>query len=170
MPNERTPKKPRQQYRLRTRLIHRSLAPGRWGYDQHVVRSQSSFATYRLSSVHHGAQGFVEFATPEARRAPMVPNQQKSAMQLAEFLQRQPKVQRVVYPRLANLAQRGLAHRQMTTPDGSLAPGHMAYFELNGKNGEVRSAAEAAERFVDYIAEKLHGHAGGEPGADQDAG
>jgi cystathionine beta-lyase/cystathionine gamma-synthase len=29
-------------------------------------------------------------------------NQQKSAMQVAEFLQRQPKVQRVVYPGLAN--------------------------------------------------------------------
>jgi methionine-gamma-lyase len=83
-------------------------------------------------------------------------NQQNSAMQLAEFLQRQPKVQRVVYPRLANFAQRGLAQRQMTTPDGSPAPGRMPYFELKGKNGEVRSAAEAAERFVDCIAEKSY--------------
>jgi cystathionine beta-lyase/cystathionine gamma-synthase len=49
-------------------------------------------------------------------------NQQKSAMPQAEFLQRQPEVERVVYPRLANFAQRGLAHRQMTTPDGSPAP------------------------------------------------
>jgi cystathionine beta-lyase/cystathionine gamma-synthase len=32
----------------------------------------------------------------------------------------------------------------------------MPYFELKGKNGEVRSAAEAAERFVDYIAEKSY--------------
>ena len=83
-------------------------------------------------------------------------NQQKSAMQVAEFLLRQPKVQRVVYPGLANFAQRELAHRQMTTPDGSFAPGHMLYFELKGKNGDVRSAAEAAERFVDYIAEKSY--------------
>ncbi len=372
MPNERTPKKPREQYRLRTRLIHGSFATGRWDYDHHVVPPQSSSATYRLSSVHRGAQGFVEFATPESRSAPIyiygrldepsrgmleenlaaaeggevavtfatgmaavsgalgvltatgdqivahqilygcthslltswlprykihtdfcdmtkpeslakvatkdcrvvyletpvnptmelidlralrqvvdrlnegrpeaekirivvdntfatpycqrplqhgvdivvhsltkdiggfgtemggavigsgtyfnhlmlyrkdfggvlspkcawpilvyglptlaarMVNQQKSAMQVAEFLLRQPKVRRVVYPGLANFAQRELAHRQMTTPDGSFAPGHMLYFELKGKNGDVKSAAEAAERFVDYIAEKSY--------------
>ncbi len=372
MPNERTPKKPREQYRLRTRLIHGSFATGRWDYDHHVVPPQSSSATYRLSSVHRGAQGFVEFATPESRRAPIyiydrldepsrgmleenlaaaeggevavtfatgmaavsgalgvltatgdqivahqilygcthslltswlprykihtdfcdltkpeslakvatgncrvvyletpvnptmelidlrairqvvdrlnegrpevqkirivvdntfatpycqrpllhgvdivvhsltkdiggfgtemggavigsntyfnllmlyrkdfggvlspknawpilvyglptlaarMVNQQKSAMQVAEFLLRQRKVRRVVYPGLANFAQRELAHRQMTTPDGSFAPGHMLYFELKGKNGDVQSAAEAAERFVDYIAEKSY--------------
>lgn len=60
-------------------------------------------------------------------------NQQKSAMQVAEFLQRQAKLQRVVYPGLANFAQRELAHRQMTTPDGFFAPGHMLYFELKGR-------------------------------------
>jgi methionine-gamma-lyase len=372
MPNERTPKKPREQYRLRTRLIHGSFATGRWDYDHHVVPPQSSSATYRLSSVHRGAQGFVEFATPESRRAPIyiydrldepsrgmleenlaaaeggevavtfatgmaavsgalgvltatgdqivahqilygcthslltswlprykirtdfcdltkpeslakvakencrvvyletpvnptmelidlrairqvvdrlnegrpevekirivvdntfatpycqrplqhgvdivvhsltkdiggfgtemggavigsstyfnllmlyrkdfggvlspknawpilvyglptlaarMVNQQKSAMQVAEFLLRQPKVRRVVYPGLANFAQRELAHRQMTTSDGSFAPGHMLYFELKGKNGDVKSAAEAAERFVDFIAEKSY--------------
>jgi hypothetical protein len=66
------------------------------------------------------------------------------------------KVRRVVYPGLANFAQREPAHRQMTTPDGSFAPGHMLYFELKGKNGDGKSAAEAAERFVDYIAEKSY--------------
>jgi methionine-gamma-lyase len=71
MPNERTPKKPREQYRLRTRLIHGSFATGRWDYDHPVVPPQSSSATYRLSSVHREAQGFVEFATPESRRAPI---------------------------------------------------------------------------------------------------
>jgi hypothetical protein len=40
MPNERIPKKPREQYRLRTRLIHGSFATGRWDYDQHVVPPQ----------------------------------------------------------------------------------------------------------------------------------
>jgi methionine-gamma-lyase len=67
------------------------------------------------------------------RLAARMVNQQKNAMQVAEFLQRQPKVQRVVYPGLANFAQRELAHRQMTTPDGSFAPGRMRYFELEGK-------------------------------------
>jgi len=372
MPDQRTPKKPREEYRLRTRLIHGSFATGRWDYDHHVVPPQSSSATYRLSSVHRGAQGFVEFATPESRRAPIyiydrldeptrgmleenlaaseggevavtfatgmaavsgalgiltaagdqivahrivygcthslmtnwlprykiqtdfcdltepesltkvvtkncrvvyfetpvnptmelidmravrqvvdglnegrrevekirivvdntfatpycqqplhhgvdivvhsltkdiggfgtemggavigsstyfnllmlyrkdfggvlspknawpilvyglptlaarLVNQQKGAMRVAEFLLRQAKVARVVYPGLPNFPQRELAHRQMTTPDGSFAPGNMLYFELKGSDGSVKSAAEAAERFVDYIAEKSY--------------
>jgi hypothetical protein len=57
---------------------------------------------------------------------------------------------------LANLAQRELAHRQMTSPDGSFAPGRMLYFEWKEKNGDVKSAAEAAERVVDYIVEKSY--------------
>lgn len=370
MPKERTPKKSREEYRLRTRLIHGSFATGRWDYDHHVVPPQSSSATYRLSSVHRGAQGFVEFATPESRRAPIyiydrldepsrgmleenlavaeggdiavafatgmaavsaaigiltsagsqivahrvlygcthslmtnwlpryqirtdfcdlsnaenllkvaskdcrvvyfetpvnptmelidmqairkmvdqlnagrpdaekirivvdntfatpycqrplehgvdlvvhsltkdiggfgtetggcvigassyfnhlmmyrkdfggvlspknawpilvyglptlatrLVNQQKSAMQVAEFLIKQPKVARVVYPGLPNFPQKELARRQMTTRDGSFAPGSMLYFELKGKNG--KGAAEAAERLVNYIAEKSY--------------
>jgi len=372
MPKERTPKKPREQYRLRTRLIHGSFATGKWDYDHHVVPPQSSSATYRLSSVHRGAQGFVEFATAESRRAPIyiydrldepsrgmleenlavaeggeiavafatgmaavsaalgvltsagdqivahrvlygcthslvtnwlprykihtdfcdltdaenlfkvaskdcrvvyfetpvnptmelidmqairrvveqlnagrgeaekirivvdntfatpycqrplehgvdlvvhsltkdiggfgtetggcviggssyfnhlmlyrkdfggvlspknawpilvyglptlatrLVNQQKTAMQVAEFLLHQPKVARVVYPGLPNFPQKELAHRQMTTRDGSFAPGSMLYFELKGKDGSSRGAAEAAEQFVDYIAEKSY--------------
>ena len=372
MPKERTPKKPREEYRLRTRLIHGSFATGKWDYDHHVVPPQSSSATYRLSSVHRGAQGFVEFATPESRRAPIyiydrldepsrgmleenlavaeggeiavafatgmaavsaalgvltsagsqvvahrvlygcthslmtnwlpryqirtdfcdltkaenliqaagkdcrvvyfetpvnptmelidmqairktvdrlnvgrsdtekirvvvdntfatpfcqrplehgvdlvvhsltkgiggfgtetggcvigassyfnhlmmyrkdfggvlspksawpilvyglptlatrLVNQQKSAMQAAEFLLKQPKIERVVYPGLPNFPQKELARRQMTTRDGSFAPGSMLYFELKGKDGTAKGAADAAERLVDYIAEKSY--------------
>ena len=83
-------------------------------------------------------------------------NQQKSAMQVAEFLLKQPKIARVVYPGLPNFPQKELAHRQMTTRDGSFAPGSMLYFELKGKDGSPKCAAEAAERFVDYIAEKSY--------------
>jgi len=372
MPNERTPKKPREQYRLRTRLIHGSFATGKWDYDHHVVPPQSSSATYRLSSVHRGAQGFVEFGTPESRQAPIyiydrldeptrgmleenlaaaeggemavtfatgmaavsaalgiltttgdqivahrvlygcthslltnwltrykihtdfcdltepeslakvakkncrvvyfetpvnptmelidmravrtvvdrlnagrpdaekivivvdntfatpfcqrplehgvdlvvhsltkgiggfgtemggavigsstywnlltfyrkdfggvlspknawpplvyglptlatrLVNQQKSAMHVAEFLMRQEKVARVVYPGLSNYPQRELAHRQMCAQDGAFAPGSMLYFELKGKDGTSKGAAEAAVRFVDYVAEKSY--------------
>jgi methionine-gamma-lyase len=67
----RTPKKPPEHYRLRARLIHGSFATGRWDYDHHVVPPQSSSATYRLSSVERGAQGFLEFVTPESQRAPI---------------------------------------------------------------------------------------------------
>ena len=89
-------------------------------------------------------------------------NPPKSAMQVAEFLQRQPKVQRVVYPRLANFAQRELAHRHMPTPDGSLATGHMRYFELREERRcEKRGGCRAIRRL--HRGEIVHGHAGGEP-------
>jgi len=131
LPNERTPKKPREQFRLRTGLIHRSFATGRWDYDHYVFPQPSSSASCRLPSVHRGAAGVVEFATPEIPpradctacrrwRADGEPAEKRDAA--AEFLPRHPKVQRVVYPRLANFAQRELARRQMTAPDGAFAP------------------------------------------------
>ncbi|MCL6481629.1 MAG: aminotransferase class I/II-fold pyridoxal phosphate-dependent enzyme [Firmicutes bacterium] len=64
-------KKSQDSYRLRTRLIHGSFATGKWDYDHHVVPPESRSTTYRLSSVHRGAAGFVEFATPAAQRAPI---------------------------------------------------------------------------------------------------
>jgi len=69
--NHREPKKPREQYRLRTRLIHGSFATGRWDYDHHVVPPQTASATYRLKSVHRGAEGFSEFGTAAAQKAPI---------------------------------------------------------------------------------------------------
>src|SRR5574337_1220914 len=71
MTTKHEPKKPREHYQLRTRLIHGSFATGRWDYDHHVVPPQSSSATYRLKSVHRGVQGFVEFGSPEAQKAPI---------------------------------------------------------------------------------------------------
>ncbi len=68
---KREPKKPRNEYRLRTRLIHGSFATGRWDYDHHVVPPQSSSATFRLKSVQRGAEGFVEFGSPVAQKAPI---------------------------------------------------------------------------------------------------
>lgn len=64
-------RKSREQYRLRTRLIHGSFATGKWDYDHHVVPPQSSSATYRLTSVERGAEGFSEFATDVAQTAPI---------------------------------------------------------------------------------------------------
>lgn len=60
-------KKPKADYRVRTHLIHGNYDSKKWDYDHHVVPPMSSSATYRLSSAHRGAQGFVEFAndTPD---------------------------------------------------------------------------------------------------------
>jgi len=80
-------------------------------------------------------------------------NQQKAAMRVAEFLQKQPKVARVVYPGLPNFPQLELAKRQMVSYDGKFAPGSMIYFELKGSD---KTAAAAAERFVDFVAEHAY--------------
>jgi cystathionine beta-lyase/cystathionine gamma-synthase len=68
MPNERTPKKT-------ARTIPSAHPADPWKFRDrpmdYVVPPQSSSATYRLSSVHRGAQGLVEFATPESRSAPI---------------------------------------------------------------------------------------------------
>lgn len=59
-PNRR--KKEKEEYRMRTHLIHGNFESKKWDYDHHVVPPISSSATYRLGSAHRGAQGFFEFA------------------------------------------------------------------------------------------------------------
>ncbi len=63
MTSERETKRPNEEHRLRTRVMHGSFATGRWDYDHHVVPPQSSSATCRLKSVRRGAEGFVEPGT-----------------------------------------------------------------------------------------------------------
>jgi cystathionine beta-lyase/cystathionine gamma-synthase len=76
-------------------------------------------------------------------------NQQKSASKVAQFLQAHPKVACVHYPGLETFPQYELARRQMTSYAGKFAPGGMVYFVLKGEEHE---AAEAADRFMDHIA------------------
>jgi cystathionine beta-lyase/cystathionine gamma-synthase len=92
------------------------------------------------------------------RVATRMVNQQKTASHVAEFLLRQPKVARVVYPGLSCFRQRDLARRQMVSYDGEFAPGSMLYFELKPNGGEdpILGAANAATRFVDYVAENSY--------------
>lgn len=77
-------------------------------------------------------------------------NQQKSALKIARFLEKHPKVEKVIYPGLDSFPQHELARRQMTSYDGKFAPGSMIYFVLKG---DTIAASEAAERCIDYIAE-----------------
>ena len=76
-------------------------------------------------------------------------NQQKCAYKVAQFLEQHPKVASVHYPGLESVPQHELARRQMTSYDGKFAPGSMVYFVLKG---EEQAATEAADRFMDYIA------------------
>jgi hypothetical protein len=175
MPNERTPKKPRQQYRLRTRLIHGSFPTGRWDCDRHVVPPQCSLATYRLSPVHRGAQGFVEFATPESRSAPIYIYDrldEPSRGMLEENLAAAEGGEVAVTFADGN----GLGQRSAGSADGYGRPDRgapdvvwlhaqpaMELAAALGKSGdeELPGGLSAGEFVPD--------HAGGEPGADQDA-
>lgn len=80
-------------------------------------------------------------------------NQQKSALRVAQYLERHPKVARVVYPGLDSFPQHELARRQMVSYDGKFAPGSMLYFVLKG---DIKAANDAAERCIDYIANNAY--------------
>jgi cystathionine beta-lyase/cystathionine gamma-synthase len=75
-------------------------------------------------------------------------NYQKSAMRVAEFLEKHPKVERVCYPGLASFPQRELAKRQMFDYRGHFAPGSMLYFVIRDPEGK----GEPASRFIDWAA------------------
>lgn len=80
-------------------------------------------------------------------------NQQKTALKVAQYLERHPKVAKVIYPGLESFPQYELAKRQMVSYDGKFAPGSMLYFVLKG---DTKTAKDAAERCIDYIAENAY--------------
>jgi methionine-gamma-lyase len=55
----------KEDYRMRTHLIHGNFESKRWDYDHHVVPPISHSTAFRLTSVHRGAQGFVQFASAD---------------------------------------------------------------------------------------------------------
>ena len=65
--------KRKEEYRMRTHLIHGNYESRRWDYDHHVIPPISSTSTFRLSSTHRGAQGFVDFCATDAGAKSNVP-------------------------------------------------------------------------------------------------
>ncbi len=67
-------KKSKEQYRMRTHLIHGNFESKKWDYNHHANPPMSASAMYRLSSAQRGAQGFFEFANESVdltRRIPI---------------------------------------------------------------------------------------------------
>ncbi|MBZ5565551.1 MAG: PLP-dependent aspartate aminotransferase family protein [Acidobacteriia bacterium] len=79
-------------------------------------------------------------------------NMQKTALHVAEFLCKHPKVESVSYPGADCFKQKALARRQMLGTDGQFAPGSMMYFVLKGAD----SKQTRAEKLVDYLAEHAY--------------
>jgi len=78
-------------------------------------------------------------------------NAQKTAMKLATWLERHPKVARVSYPGLASFPQAELARRQLVDPRGRFAPGSMIYFELRDAGD-----GQAGSRLINHVAENAY--------------
>lgn len=72
--------------------------------------------------------------------------QQKNAMKIAEYLENNPKVEKVLYPGLKSFPQYKLAQSLLRSPNNDFAPGQMLTFTLKG-------STKKTETFVNHIAQ-----------------
>ncbi len=79
-------------------------------------------------------------------------NYQKTAHRVAEFLDKHPKVERVLYPGLESFPQAALARRQMRDYHGKFAPGSMLYFVVRDPEG----SGKPAMRMINAIADSAY--------------
>jgi cystathionine beta-lyase/cystathionine gamma-synthase len=79
---------------------------------------------------------------------------QATAQKVAEFLEKRPEIERVLYPGLTSFPQAELARRQMVDFDGNFAPGSMVYFVMKGSSAV--DALGRAERFINHIAQSAY--------------
>ncbi len=83
-----------------------------------------------------------------------VRRESESAGAVAAYLEKHPRVSRVVYPGLESYPQRELALRQMLDYEGRFAPGTIMYFTLEG--GTPQESRDLGERLINFIAEKAY--------------
>lgn len=69
----RKPHARKEDYRMRTHLIHGSFESKKWDYDHHVIPPISHSTAFRLSSLHRGAQGFVQFGAADEALSGHIP-------------------------------------------------------------------------------------------------
>ena len=82
-----------------------------------------------------------------------VRHQERTALEVAQFLERQPRIKAVRYPGLKSFPQGELARRQMIDYDGNFAPGTMLYFILAGAPVQAR---RRAEKLIDRLARNAY--------------
>jgi cystathionine beta-lyase/cystathionine gamma-synthase len=63
----------KEDYRLRTHLIHGNFESKKWDYNHHVVPPASHSTAFRLSSLERGAKGFVQFASADEALSGHIP-------------------------------------------------------------------------------------------------
>ena len=67
------PHRKKEDYKLRTHLIHGNYDSKKWDYNHHVVPPVSHTTAYRLSSLERGAKGFVQFASADEALSAHIP-------------------------------------------------------------------------------------------------
>jgi methionine-gamma-lyase len=75
--------------------------------------------------------------------------QQKNAMAIAQYLEKNSLVEKVYYPGLKSFPQYALAKKMLQTPEGGFAPGTMLSFTLKGSSAKT-------EKFINLIAENSY--------------
>jgi len=63
----------KEDYKLRTHLIHGDFESKKWDYDHHVVPPATHSTAFRLSSLERGAKGFIQFASAEEALSGHIP-------------------------------------------------------------------------------------------------
>jgi methionine-gamma-lyase len=63
----------KEDYKLRTHLIHGNFESKKWDYNHHVVPPASHSTAFRLSSLERGAKGFVQFASADEALSGHIP-------------------------------------------------------------------------------------------------
>ncbi len=63
----------KEDYRVRTHMIHGNFDSKKWDYDHHVVPPVSHTTAFRLSSLGRGARGFGQFASADEHLSGHVP-------------------------------------------------------------------------------------------------
>jgi cystathionine beta-lyase/cystathionine gamma-synthase len=117
------------------------LAPAAWR--NHLLLYRKDFGGVLSPK---GAWDFLVYGLPTL--ATRMNNYQKTAMKIANWLERHPKVERVSYPGLESFPQAELARKQMLDPRGRFAPGSMIYFEVHDPQHDGKPGA----RMIDWVA------------------
>jgi cystathionine beta-lyase/cystathionine gamma-synthase len=77
---------------------------------------------------------------------------QQSALKIATWLEKHPKVERVAYPGLESFPQKALAKKQLIDPRGRFAPGLIIYFEVKDPKKDGMIGAN----MIDWIANNAY--------------
>lgn len=150
----------------------RGLRPVEWGADmviQSLTKNISGFGTemggaIMTSKKYYNAlsiarKDFGAVITPYAAWHILVygistqslryDQQTRTALKIAQFLEKHPKIEKVIYPGLKSFSGHKLAKKYLKNPEGQFSPGTMISFFVKGK-------MSTCEKFIDDVAKNSY--------------